>query len=255
MQQVPAGELLAHFPDDPYLRLSVTPDLATPAWRTDDSFVVERTASHGRKDLTAIGTVAGVSHLVTRLLAEGAVPDAGSVTFSFAARASLAPLLGDTGGDWDWMWTASAPPALPGEERLEILDDSADAAELIELTSRANPDSHGRPGEGRADYWGGIRSDSGELVAMGGVVRTAGGYGMLAGIGVDPTVRGQGLGAAITTGLTRRELGRGGQAGPGCTLGVFIDNDHAIGLYRRLGYRLGHRFASRQLHAPSVSCC
>lgn len=55
--------------------------------------------------------------------------------------------------------------------------------------------------------------------------------------------RGQGLGVAVTAGLTRR-----GIAGSGvCTLGMYSDNDLARRLYTHLGYRTAYAWCSRRL--------
>ena len=60
---------------------------------------------------------------------------------------------------------------------------------------------------------------------------------------VDPAVRGQGLGRAITHALSRRVLASDGSS----TLTAYAQNTTAISVYRRVGYRLDHRFRSRFL--------
>ena len=60
---------------------------------------------------------------------------------------------------------------------------------------------------------------------------------------VDPAVRGQGLGRAITHALSRRVLASDGIS----TLTAYAQNTTAISVYRRVGYRLDHRFRSRFL--------
>ncbi len=75
--------------------------------------------------------------------------------------------------------------------------------------------------------------------------RTAAGAGHLTGIVVDPAHRGQGLGTAVTAGLTRAAIERPARMPGVSTLGMYSDNDSARPLYRRLGYRSAHAFSSR----------
>jgi len=70
---------------------------------------------------------------------------------------------------------------------------------------------------------------------------TDGGSPHLASIAVRPDRRGEGLGAAVSAALTRRGVTTDGV----CTWGMCSDNAVARWLYLRLGYRIGHAWATR----------
>ena len=146
------------------------------------------------------------------------------------------------GGDWDWLWTEAAPPAVPHEGRLVTLDDTADAEEIGALLAQ-NPRSEGYPGTGRSALWLGIRDASGGLLACGAVHRLESGVAHLAGIHAAERVRGQGFGRAVTAGLTRWAVDREGV----CTLGMYADSARARGVYESLGYRIDKQWSSRIL--------
>ncbi|MEV4710950.1 GNAT family N-acetyltransferase [Micromonospora sp. NPDC049374] len=179
-----------------------------------------------------IGGVIGASEtaidLVNSLAAAGAV---GAGRWIHLPRADPAPIGPAVAGyeDWDFLWTTGAPPAQPGEERVVRLTE-ADHPALTALIDEAFPTSTARPGSPQVRGWYGIR-DGDRLVAC-GADRTRGEVGFLAGLAVAPQHRGRGLGAAITTGMTRALLARYGMV----ALGVYPSNVPAIRLYRRLGY-------------------
>lgn len=131
--------------------------------------------------------------------------------------------------DWEYLWTATPPPALPGEERVVPLADD-DAPAVNALLDEALPGSTTRPGDARARRWYGIR-EADRLIAC-GVDRSNGGVGYLAGLAVAGDRRGRGLGAALTAALTRRLL----SGYPFVSLAVYADNTPAVRLYRRLGF-------------------
>lgn len=140
------------------------------------------------------------------------------------------------GGDWDWMWTSTAPAVPPHEsaqESLVKLDDLADAEELTAFTNRHNTRVWAQIGVGVMAYWLGLRSSAGELLAVGGAQREESGAAHLAGILTHRDHLGRGLGARITRALTQRAIADGGVS----TLGVFTESAGAIRLYQRLGYR------------------
>lgn len=131
--------------------------------------------------------------------------------------------------DWEYLWTAALPPALPGEERVVALGDDA-APAVNALLDEALPASTTRPGDARARRWYGIWEGD-RLVAC-GVDRSNGGVGYLAALAVAGDRRGRGLGAALTAGMARRLL-RGYAF---VSLAVYAENTTAIRLYRRLGF-------------------
>ncbi|MGB3954960.1 MAG: GNAT family N-acetyltransferase [Brooklawnia sp.] len=146
------------------------------------------------------------------------------------------------GGNWVWMSTTQLADD-DAQWPLVELDDDADAEELRAFALPINPLWEGDPGQGRNRYWLGARDETGRLIGCGTVHDTATGVGHLAGLVVDPAVRGRGLGRAITRALSVRVLASDGIT----TLSAYADNDTAIAVYRRVGYRLDHRFRSRFL--------
>jgi GNAT superfamily N-acetyltransferase len=131
--------------------------------------------------------------------------------------------------DWDFLWTTQAPPLLADESRVEPLTDN-DTPDIEAVLEDALPDSSTRPGDPRIHAWFGIRSHS-RLIAV-AADRSRGDTGFLAGIAVRRDHQGQGLGAALTSALTRSLLD--GYAA--VALGVATENMPAQRLYARLGY-------------------
>jgi len=146
---------------------------------------------------------------------------------------------------WDFMWTASPPPRLPAEDRVDWLGE-ADHDAIDALLDTANPSRTKSPRDGWARRWAGLRDGSGALVAVGAVGATRGGQPHLASIGTRPDTRGQGLGAAVTAFLTRPALASDGV----CTLRMYADNAVARRLYHRLGYRTDGELTSGGFVVP-----
>lgn len=123
------------------------------------------------------------------------------------------------------------------------LDDTRDAAELAAFARAHNPRMWTEVGTGRVARWIGRRDAAGLLTAVGGAEREAGGVPHLAGIVTATGQRGRGWGGVVTAALTRWSLREHGV----CTLGVFADNEVALRVYRRLGYRTARPWHSRRL--------
>ncbi|MBM6403720.1 GNAT family N-acetyltransferase [Phycicoccus sp. CSK15P-2] len=150
--------------------------------------------------------------------------------------------LGERGGDWDWMWTRTAPPHVPGEERVVVLEPS-DREELTAFLAEHSPRTHGQPFARPGQLWAGVRDDDGGLLACGASEPSEAGTPTLAGIAVDTGRRRTGLGAALTAALTRRAVDEVGA----CALGMFADNDAARRIYHRLGFTTAMEWRSRWL--------
>lgn len=147
------------------------------------------------------------------------------------------------GGDWEWMWTGQAPPRLPLEEQVVVLDDTLDAEELTAFSHRHNPRVWTSIGTGQVARWVGLRDGTGALRAVGGAEREDSGAAHLAGIVTATDQRGQGLGSVVSAALTRWAVAERGV----CTLGMFSDNATARRVYHRLGYRTARAWHSRRL--------
>jgi len=138
------------------------------------------------------------------------------------------------GNTWDWMWTDTPPPVLSQEQQVgRVRDDEHDA--LIDFLRQHNPETHAAPFARPEQRWVVMRDEADRLIGCGCTEPGNAEVPLLGGITVNPTHRGQGLGAAITAYLTREAIERTGAS----SLGVFEDNVHARGLYERLGYRIG----------------
>jgi GNAT superfamily N-acetyltransferase len=130
--------------------------------------------------------------------------------------------------EWDFRWTSTPPAAHPAEDRVfRLTADDHDA--IAALLDADHPGTSSRPGCRRIRGWYGIR-DGGRLVACG--ADSSRGIGVLTGLTVAADRRGQGLGAALTTAMSRALHAEFGVV----SLGVEIGNQRAARLYERLGY-------------------
>lgn len=204
-----------------------------------------RRSDHGVPGSAAIGTASGLATLLDDAEVRAWVTGDGnrhlSVPRGLVGVVEARLDLGDRGGEWDWMWTRDAPPAVPGEEHVVALDASArDEAEAF-LTEHS-PRTHGQPFARAAQRWVGVRDPvSGALLALGGSEPCTAGTPTLAGIAVAVDRRGEGWGAAVTAHLTRLAVAEAGA----CALGMFADNATARRVYHRLGFRTGMEWTSR----------
>lgn len=142
------------------------------------------------------------------------------------------------------MCTRSEPPQVPGEAKLERLDD-ASRPEIESLLARGNPLTDARPFQLEGQHWVGARDQHGALVPCGVEEANVAGFPILSGITVRPDHRGQRLGLAVTAYLTREAVQRRGV----CTLSMYSDNDVARRVYTGLGYGRTRRWQSRRLRS------
>lgn len=252
------ADLLALTAGDPFVRWGISDPLPGRVLATDGAVAVERFGRRGR-GLWVLphsgGGTTAVRGLLRQLPGPVAEMETAGISLPQAYAAQLAEVfeLGP-GGEWDWMWTTTHPPhGIPGEDQLVVLDDTDDAEEIASLSSAHSPNGEGDPGTGRTHLWLGLRSSGtgsqlrlgarGELVAVGAMQRLESGVPHLAGIVTHLGHRGQGLGRAVTAGLTRAGLAEDGV----CTLGMYSDNPPARAVYLSLGYRTAYAWHSRRL--------
>ncbi|MFF3766942.1 GNAT family N-acetyltransferase [Streptomyces sp. NPDC001922] len=135
--------------------------------------------------------------------------------------------------EWIFRWTVEEPAVHPAEHRVVELDESHHD-ELLAFLNEHSPAHSTGPGSSDVRLWAGIREADGRLVACGAMssLRDSGAP-LMASVATDAGVRGQGLGAALTSWLTRCAVRRDGF----CTLWQLADNAPADRLYNRLGYR------------------
>ncbi len=244
IRRLPGDELHELFAHDPFIRWDIARPHTSQIWVVGDAVALQR-HSHSRR-------IHGIS-----LLGRDDVPELLDVVLAdlppeingLSVERQFLPLLEERlgprlagGGDWDWMWTEQAPEPVPAQDRLVILDDTRDAAEISALNQIGNPTAESEPGTGRTQLWLGAR-EHGRLIAAGAMHLTPGGAPHLAGIVVDPQARGRGLGTAVTAGLARHAIERHGV----CTLGMYADNDRARDIYERIGFRVARAWASRRM--------
>lgn len=230
--------------DDPLIRYDAGPGLAG-GWAARGAVAYLRRSRSHRTTLVLLGADDGVATLLAGVVVDPTMVAARDVRVITLPQ-RLEPLLQQhfrtgPGADWEWLWTTSVPAPQPAESAVLTLDGRARAAELDALLAVANPRASARPGDEGDDWWVGARDASDALVACGSMQRTDGGSPHLASIAVRPDRRGEGLGAAVTAALTRRAITLDGVS----TLGMYSDNAVTRSLYLRLGYRVGHAWATR----------
>ncbi|MFW5474349.1 GNAT family N-acetyltransferase [Knoellia sp. CPCC 206450] len=232
-------ELVAATADHAFARFDLAPTVVDPGLRVIGSSTVAWAQhwSDGRLGVIVLGDPDGVTALAaedaTRAWVERLAPD--HVTAPADAYEPLREGLDLRGGNaWDRTWTTTPPPAIPAER--DVAPHDGDDDELTDFVRTHNQQPHALPGRHPDQRWVVVRQ-SGRLVACGCTEPGNTDVPLIGGIVVDRTQRGRGLGAAVTAYLTRDGLERTGA----CTLGVFADNDHARGLYERLGYAVGLR--------------
>lgn len=231
MREVTLPELMVG--GDAYVAHRLDAETFVRAWAMGDAVVIvldPRPGDAGSR-LTGLGPAADLAPLLAQVAAVEPRPSRVSVE-SGAARAVPWPLA--TTRVWAWMLCDELPPE-PDQPVVEV----GDAAAVNAVLDAANPDSFARPGDPGVERWLGAYV-AGELAALGAITRVGDGTGYLQGVTTLPAYRGRGLGRAVSAALTRRAMAPTGVA----TLGVYVDNDPALAIYRRLGYRTVHVFTS-----------
>ncbi|HET6967842.1 MAG TPA: GNAT family N-acetyltransferase [Ornithinibacter sp.] len=122
------------------------------------------------------------------------------------------------------------PPAGASREVRELT--ASDVPDMVRLTAETEPGPFG-PNSHRTGRWFGVRRE-GRLVAMAGERMRVDGFGEVSGVCVDPSVRGEGLGAVVTLAAAHGIRERGDRP----MLHVRDGNDGAHRLYRRLGFEV-----------------
>ena len=122
---------------------------------------------------------------------------------------------------------------LPPEASREVTELTAsDVPDLVRLAAETEPGPFG-PNSHRTGRWFGVRR-GGRLVAMAGERMRVEGYGEVSGVCVDPSARGEGLGAVVTLAAAHGIRERGDTP----MLHVRDGNDGAHRLYRRVGFEV-----------------
>ncbi len=141
---------------------------------------------------------------------------------------------------WDWMSTAGIAD-VPGTGSVERLDVTRDLPQILGCLAEANPSTDSDPtSPGEAGWWG-VR-EGGRLVGVIGAGRRGAaaddGFSWhLHGLGVRPSGRRRGIGAALLVAATAEGLAAGAEW---VSLGVWAANEQARRIYRRLGFVTDH---------------
>ena len=134
---------------------------------------------------------------------------------------------------------------VPGAERVAALDLAIDVPAIRDCLAEGNPTTDSDPARvGEAGWWG-VR-EGGRLVGVIGAALRGGasdtGFSWhLHGLGVRPEVRRGGLGTALLVAAANAGLSSGADW---VSLGVWADNEPALRIYRRLGWRTDARMRS-----------
>jgi len=242
------AELLEATGRHPVAALDVGAGFRGPAYAAGSppstTVAFSRRSDHGVPGSAVLGTAGGLATLLDDPEVRTWVTGHGKRHLS-VPRGSIGVVaerleLGTRGGDWDWLWTRDAPPAVRGEEYVRPLD-IATRDEVVRFLDANSPRTHGQPFARPDQHWVGVHGPEGRLVAVGCSEPSEGGTPTLAGIAVSTDRRGEGWGAAVTAHLTRLAV----EASGACALGMFADNDAARRLYHRLGFRTGMEWTSR----------
>ncbi|MEU6078744.1 GNAT family N-acetyltransferase [Micromonospora sp. NPDC047074] len=221
--------ILAATGHHPYARHSLAPGDRARGWRRGDAVGWLAPAEHSRP-AGAVGAPAPAVEMFADLVARGTLQPGRWLHLPRLDPTTPPGRLAVARHDeWDFHWTTTPPPRQADEERVVRLTE-ADHPALTALIDESFPSTTSRPGDPTVVDWYGIR-DGDRIVAC-GADRSRSDIGFLAGLTVAPDLRGRGLGAALTAGMTRALLARHDTV----ALGVYTANVGAVRLYRRLGF-------------------
>jgi GNAT superfamily N-acetyltransferase len=136
-----------------------------------------------------------------------------------------------------------APPVAASREVTELA--APDVPDMVRLAAETEPGPFG-PNSHRTGRWFGVRR-GGRLVAMAGERLRVDGFGEVSGVCVDPSVRGEGLGAVVTLAAADGIRERGDVP----MLHVRDHNDGAHRLYRRIGFETRRQVTVVVLRRPA----
>jgi ribosomal protein S18 acetylase RimI-like enzyme len=214
--------------DHPFVRMYVSEEADLRGYRLGDTVGWYGVGPWGPV-CAGLGSATVAADLVTVLVDElGPVPAAHLPQAPLAQLAGRLPSRVGRYDEWDFLWTSMPPAAHPAEPAVVRLSEG-DNGDITALLDADHPGTSTRPGRRRIRCWYGVR-DGGRLVACG--ADSSRGIGVLTGLTVASDRRGQGLGAALTTAMTRALHGEFGVV----ALGVEPANVGAARLYRRLGF-------------------
>ena len=233
------AELPAPILDDALLLMETDPAVLHGAWAIEGGYAFSSTDAYSGEPcwLNVVGSVRAAA-----ALAEIALAELGERCCGITAPRGFDLVRPDGAqepGLWDLMRCDAAPPVQPGEDRAARVESLAAVQAFLD---RVNPHHSVRSDHPEVELWMGVADEASDaLLAVGALTRRPHGTGYLASIATAPEARGQGLGGAVTTALTRYAFAAGDRI---CTLAHYHPNEPARRLYQRLGYRTTHQLQS-----------
>ena len=229
-----AAEVLLATAHDPYVRASLRRPMVS-GWTGFGAVAWFATDAEERLPyLMTHGEPADVAELLGELLPE--LRDRQRVTLPRGTSPLLPAGVALDATDWDFRWLGGPPPAQPGEDRVEMIDEAL----VGPLLDAAAPTASARPGDPAVRRWAGV-VEGDELMACAADTSAVPGVGQLSSIAVHPGARGRGLASAVTAGLARLLFADGCDV---VTLGMYADNAAGRAVYDRLGFADDHRYSS-----------
>lgn len=242
-------EVLAASGFDPFARGTLRPDrVLGPAWQVTDRHgsAVGWTGTD-QEELRGYLSVLGDPSAAAALVANGLTVLPAELETRVTVPRGTLPLLAGYGlrvtepGDWEFRWTATPPPPPAVPPPPAWIEDSTGGRRLVAgLLAEASPNASAQADSQHVRRWAAIPGPEG-LLAVAADTTGAPGVGHISSIATRPSARGRGLGAAITSWVTRRLLAEDCDV---VTLGMYGNNDTAIRLYARLGFLAVHQFSS-----------
>jgi len=235
-----SGSTTIEATDHPYLRRHVDPAAIRGIWRHRCATVFAPVRDVGEDPgLVCLGDRDDLAALLADLSRTLPTPSHVSVT---ADATDVLPA-GWPVRDWHG-WTAFSTDSVThvaGMDAVSPLPLPRWASDISRFLDESSPDGWGRPGRDDSQWWG-VLDDAGSRLLAVGAVRTSGTPSAhLSGIATHPSVRGRGLGSAVTAVLTRVGLAAGQ---PMVSLDAYSSNAPGLRMYARLGYVVDARFRS-----------
>ncbi len=141
-------------------------------------------------------------------------------------------------GQWDAyvIDTSQVQESYVGRQQYLHLEDDLEILSFLEVHA---PESSTKPGHREIVFWGGLRSESGELLAVAALTQWESGGYVLSSVGVHQHHRSRGLAQLLTKAVVRESATRGISK---VALGVSGKNNAAIAVYEKVGFTCMGRF-------------
>ena len=151
-------------------------------------------------------------------------------------RSAMAPERSHIRGTWDFFARTLTPRAI----KLDFPEGATDE-QIATFLEAHSPDASVKPGDPEIQSWITLMDQSGEILAVGAIVKWQSGELCLASIATHTVQRGNGLATSLVTKMVERceELGA-----KRVGLGVYAENFAAKRVYTKCGFTLMNEFTS-----------